>query len=152
MFKRFAAVIFIIFVFSGTSMAQMERFGLGVMLGEPTGMNAKYFIDKNHGLDAAFGWSLGGDNDFHLHGDYLYHIYSLFHVEDAELPVYLGLGGRLLLRDDRDNKAGVRFPLGLDYIFTGAPFDIFAEVVPILDLAPDTDFDLEGAIGARFYF
>jgi hypothetical protein len=47
---------------------------------------------------------------------------------------------------------GVRFPVGLAYIFANYPFDIFGEIVPILDLVDETDFDLEGAIGARFWF
>jgi hypothetical protein len=30
--------------------------------------------------------------------------------------------------------------------------DIFLEVVPILDLAPKTDFKINAAIGARYFF
>jgi hypothetical protein len=37
-------------------------------------------------------------------------------------------------------------------MFADAPVDIFLELVPILDLAPETDFDLGGGIGARFWF
>jgi hypothetical protein len=33
-----------------------------------------------------------------------------------------------------------------------APVEIFLEIVPGLDLIPGTDFDLDGAIGARYYF
>jgi hypothetical protein len=40
----------------------------------------------------------------------------------------------------------------LTYIFQSAPVDIFFEVVPILDLVPDTEFDLNAALGARFFF
>ncbi len=42
--------------------------------------------------------------------------------------------------------------IGLDYYFGSAPFDIFGEIVPILDFFPDVDFELEGAIGGRFWF
>ena len=68
------------------------------------------------------------------------------------LPLYFGVGGRLRLRDNRDDDIGVRIPVGLAYMFADAPFDIFVEVVPILDLVPDTDFDLNAALGGRFYF
>jgi hypothetical protein len=47
---------------------------------------------------------------------------------------------------------GVRIPLGLDYYFSGAPFDIFATVVPVLVIIPSTDFALEAAVGFRFWF
>ena len=40
----------------------------------------------------------------------------------------------------------------LNYIFETSPFDVFLEVVPVLDLAPDTEFDFNAAIGARFFF
>ena len=73
-------------------------------------------------------------------------------VEKGELPVYFGLGGRVVFREKHDDKVGIRFPLGINYIFDNAPFDAFLEIVPILDLTPDTDFDLEAAIGIRYFF
>jgi len=30
--------------------------------------------------------------------------------------------------------------------------DVFVEVVPILDIVPDTEFEINAGIGARFYF
>ena len=47
---------------------------------------------------------------------------------------------------------GVRFPVGIAYLFDGAPVDVFLEVVPTLNLIPDTDVDLDAAIGARYWF
>jgi hypothetical protein len=37
-------------------------------------------------------------------------------------------------------------------MFSNAPVDIFVELVPILNLAPSTDFDFNGGIGARYWF
>ena len=145
------AVILAVFLFSGTAMAD-DQFGLGIMVGEPTGFNGKYFIDKYNALDAAFGWSLDSDHDFHIHADYLYHIYSLIDSGTGETPVFLGLGARAVFRDDKDNKAGFRFPLGVEHFFKSVPFDVFVEIVPIYNVAPDTELDWAGAIGARFFF
>ncbi|MDH3215427.1 MAG: hypothetical protein OEN01_03940 [Candidatus Krumholzibacteria bacterium] len=136
----------------GTAVAQGGPFGLGIIIGEPTGIGGKYYLTRSNAIDGAVAWSLEGDNDFHIQGDYLYHNYSLIEVDRGELPLYFGVGGRIAFRENRDDLVGVRFPVGLDYIFENAPVDIFGEIVPILDLAPDTDFDLEGAIGARFFF
>ena len=108
--------------------------------------------ETSNAIDGAIAWSLEDDNDLHIHGDYLYHNYTLIDVEKGELPVYFGIGGRIRLRENDDDKVGIRFPIGLDYIFDGAPFDIFLELVPIMDLTPDTDFDMNGAIGFRYYF
>jgi len=30
--------------------------------------------------------------------------------------------------------------------------EIFAEIVPVIEFAPDTDGDVDGAIGIRYYF
>jgi hypothetical protein len=144
--------ILAIIMFSGTAMAEMGPFGLGIIIGEPTGISGKYLLDKTNAIDGAVAWSSSGNNEFYLHADYLYHNYSLTTVEKGELPVYFGLGGRVVFREKHDDKVGIRFPLGINYIFDNAPFDAFLEIVPILDLTPDTDFDLEAAIGIRYFF
>jgi hypothetical protein len=144
-------VIMMVLLFSGTGMAE-EQFGLGITLGVPTGVNGKYFLDKYNALDAGFGWSVDSDHDFHLYADYLYHIYSLINSGTGETPIYLGVGARAVFRDHRDNKAGFRFPLGVEHLFKSVPFGFFAEIDPIFNVSPDTKFNLEGVVGARFYF
>jgi hypothetical protein len=127
--------------------------GIGFIVGEPTGLDAKFFMNNEHALEFGLAWSLSDENDLHLQGDYLWHRYGLIQLQNAdEMPLFFGVGGRVILRENVDDVVGIRFPIGLAYMFTNYPFDIFAEIVPILDLAPDTDFDLEGAIGARFWF
>jgi len=37
-------------------------------------------------------------------------------------------------------------------LFADTPLDIFVEVVPVLDLVPDTDLDFNGAVGIRYIF
>lgn len=133
--------------------------GIGFILGEPTGLDAKFFLNNEHALEFGLAWELSGENELHLQGDYLWHRYGLIDLNNGdEMPLFFGVGARLIVReedigedDDRD-IFGIRFPIGLAYMFTNYPFDIFAEIVPILDVAPESDFDLEGAIGARFWF
>jgi len=43
-------------------------------------------------------------------------------------------------------------PLGVTYTRPKASLDAFFEVVPMLDIAPETAFDLNAAIGVRFFF
>ena len=47
---------------------------------------------------------------------------------------------------------GIRVPLGVTYLFEEAPFDVFFELVPVLDLSPDVDLDINVAVGLRYYF
>ena len=134
------------------ALASGGPFGLGIIVGEPTGVSLKYQMNEKNAIDGAVAWSLSGDNDLHLHADYLIHWYDIITVKKGQLPLYAGLGGRIEFRENRDNLIGLRIPVGLAYLFAGSPFDAFVELVPVLDLAPDTDFDLEGALGARFWF
>jgi len=78
---------------------------------------------------------------------------SLIQVDKGRLPFYYGIGGRMKFSENNnDNFIGVRVPFGLAYIFETAPVDIFFELVPVLDLAPDTDFDFNAALGVRYFF
>jgi hypothetical protein len=127
-------------------------FGIGIIIGEPTGIDAKYYLSHANAVEFAAAWSLESDNTFQIHGDYLFHNYDLIKVERGELPLFFGVGARVAFRENADDLIGIRFPVGLDYNFDGAPLDVFVQIVPILELAPSTDFELEGAIGARFFF
>ncbi|MBX7151498.1 hypothetical protein K1X84_07645 [bacterium] len=137
--------------------AQDKGFGLGVIIGEPTGLNGKYWLTQNTALDFSAAWSFvdggrkGDDKDaVQLHSDYLIHHFNLIPVDKGRLPLYYGIGARIVLSDK--TGFGARIPVGLDYHFQNAPVDIFFEIVPVLDLIPSTDFDLNGAIGVRFWF
>ena len=125
--------------------------GVGIIAGEPSGFSFKWWAEDGTAVDAVTGWSLE-DSDFYVHADYLWHRM----IEDVEIggsvPVYYGIGARLLLRDDGDSRVGVRIPIGLDYLLDNGRFDIFIEIAPIFDVMPKTDFDLSGGVGARFYF
>lgn len=128
-------------------------FGLGIIVGEPTGLDAKLWLSERSALQGAVAWSLESHSSLHIHTDYILHNFNLIDISKGRMPLYFGIGGRIRLGDDGyDDNVGVRIPVGLDYMFEGEPIDIFLEVVPILDLVPDTDFDLNAAIGARFFF
>jgi hypothetical protein len=156
-FKTILAAAFLATV-TANGFAQ-DRFGLGLILGEPTGLSVKYWLDEENAIDGAAAWSFSDNDSFQLHGDYLWHNYNLVNSDEfsGKLPVYYGVGARLKFKDDNghhDDEAafGIRVPFGISYLFENAPFDLFAELVPILDLTPDTDLELSAAIGVRFYF
>ena len=128
------------------------NFGIGVILGEPTGLSAKMWTSETTAFDLGVAWSFSGDGNFHIHGDYLFHRFGIFDVSKGALPLYFGIGARMLFRDNADDKIGIRFPIGIEYYFDDLPIAVFVEIVPILDLTPDSDFDINGGIGGRFYF
>lgn len=133
-----------------TAEAQESGFGLGVILGEPTGISGKLWIEDSKAIDGAVAWSFEKESAVHVHADLLFHSSNISKVEMSKLLLYYGIGGRI--KFEEDGKAGVRVPLGINYLSSGAPLDIFLEIVPLLDLAPSTEFDLNAAIGIRYFF
>lgn len=126
-------------------------FGLGIIIGEPTGICFKYFVSQDRAWAGAAAWSLSGDEKAaHLHADYLFHVSELASWDGGRSPFYAGVGARILFRDE--TTVGVRIPVGVSWVFDEAPFDAFLEIAPMMDVAPDTDFDVAGGVGARFWF
>jgi len=158
--KARIAIVAILTAATVSGRTARDGFGIGVIIGEPTGVSAKKWTDREHAFDAAAAWSFSEDDAVRLHADYLVHNFGVIRTDAStgRLPFYYGIGGRILIfdndrrGDDHDTRLGVRFPLGFSFLFTRAPFDIFAEIVPVLDIVPDSDFGLDAAIGARFYF
>jgi hypothetical protein len=127
-------------------------FGLGIIVGEPTGIDAKYWLGSDSALQGAVAWSTSSNSSLHLHLDYIVHKWNIIDVSSGSMPLYFGVGGRVKFRDDEDDDIGIRVPIGLSYMFANDPFDLFLEIVPILDLSPDTDFGFNAAIGGRWFF
>jgi hypothetical protein len=137
--------------------------GVGISLGEPTGLSAKAWLDQQHALDFAASWSFEDDR-IALYGDYLFHFWDALGPKAKHsafrLPLYIGIGGKISLGSggkghfDKDDNVGlgVRVPLGVTMVFTEAPFDIFLEITPGILLVPKSSFDFDAALGARFYF
>lgn len=139
-----------IVLFSGVARSQEKDFGLGIILGEPTGISAKKWLDDKSALDAAVAWSLVTPSSFHLHADYLYHDFNLFNVKKGKLPFYFGIGFRIRIGDE--DRIGIRAPVGICYLFEQSPLDIFFELGPVLDLTPATRLRLTSSVGIRYFF
>ncbi|MBL7952344.1 MAG: hypothetical protein JNM62_11570 [Flavobacteriales bacterium] len=91
---------------------------------------------------------------------------DLIKVGKGRLPLYYGPGlrmrswnngrywhrGRYYDHDGTHLDLGIRFPVGLAYLFDGAPVDVFLELAPTLDLVPSTSVDFDGGIGFRYWF
>jgi hypothetical protein len=146
-------VLILVALAVNVSAIERERFGIGVNLGQPTGIAAKYMIDHKHAVDAGIGWELSNENDLHIYADYLFHYYDIFEISKGSLPLYYGTGIRWIYRGDRDNKLGFRIPVGLEYLFEDASWGAFLELVPVLNVTQGTDlFDWEGGVGIRYFF
>lgn len=124
--------------------------GVGLILGEPTGLSLHKWKGSLNAFDAAIAWSFRGDGWLHLHADYLVNRLSNLEGNNGTLRLYFGLGGVARLTDD--TSVGIRFPVGVGYYKRDLPLDFFFEVVPVFGIVPETDFWLNGAVGFRVYF
>lgn len=135
-------------VFNFPLLAQEKGLGIGVMVGEPTGLSAKIWTSEQTALDAGLAWSFSGIGYLQIHADMLWHR-EVFDIKSGKLPVYYGAGAKLLLASDLG--LGLRIPVGMVYYFDQLPIDIFVELVPGIILLPGTTLDLDLAIGARYF-
>ena len=140
----------VLITFCSAAGTAQEGFGIGIIIGEPTGISFKNWLSPTRAVDGAAAWSFGGEDALHLHADYLFHNSNLARVESGKLLLYYGLGARLKLQDQ--SRFGVRIPFGVAYLLEASPLDFFLEIVPIMDLAPDTELEFNGGFGARLYF
>ena len=162
--------------FSGQKSFEANKtFGLGLELGEPTGLNGKYFLSPSGAIDfgvgAIYGHYYGGDG-IHLYVDYLWHPLSLTSQPAFELPFYIGVGGRFwdfdYCRNGNRNCGyggsafGIRVPVGLSFDFNNVPLDIFLQLIPVLDFYRGDYYDyyrddrihlgIDLTIGVRYWF
>jgi hypothetical protein len=144
-------------------------FGLGVILGDPSGFTGKVFFSPTQALDFHIG--IAG---FYRHGelgvyaDYLFHFDTGLRSSVLALPIYFGPGlGLVFDYDDgyryctkfrcydwRDNGVwfALRVPVGVALWFKKFAGEVFLEVIPTLYLIRHADFDLDVAAGFRYYF
>jgi hypothetical protein len=128
------------------------HFGMGMMVGEPTGLSGKLWLNGRSAVDGGLAWSFDGPDGIELHSDYLRHDFQLFSARSGALGLYYGAGGRLEINERADDALGLRIPVGLNYVFERAPMDLFFEVAPIVNVLPETEFESSVAIGARYFF
>lgn len=139
-----------------------KGFGVGLMLGAPSGLALKYYLDDTHAIDGGIGVSryTRGRDGVHLHIDYLWHPVQLASADPFVVPLYLGIGARVFDFDDDDKDdgtaIGVRAPLGVMLDFNNVPLDIFLEGALVADVIvshrDNADLDFNVALGARYYF
>ncbi len=124
------------------------------MIGDPTGLSLKFWgIGQNSALQV----NIGGGGfvapaDLSVSGSLLFHA-----LLTRETPIngYLGVGAFAgINQGGRGDKAvfGILVPLGLEFILSEVPLDLFIEVPPVIGFTTDGDVraGLTFGIGLRF--
>lgn len=126
-------------------------FGLGIVLGEPTGITGLYRFGDRTAVDISLGIDALDDNGFYVHGVFLFFLPDLLGGGSVGLSPYLGPGA-FVADAGNDVALGARVPFGLSLDFRRAPIQIYGEIAVGLLLVPDVDLGLGGAVGFRYFF
>jgi len=139
--------------------ADKGTLGIGIILGEPTGVSVKLYLKDDQAIQGAAGFAFVGGG-LHVHADYVFHPWILQAKESFVLPFYFGPGVRVI--DYRQGGGGadyfaigLRVVAGLLFDFKTVPLDAFVEVGGVGEyrfkghgFAPA----LNAAAGVRYYF
>ncbi|MCO5142244.1 MAG: hypothetical protein M9962_04040 [Oligoflexia bacterium] len=128
--------------------------GAGVLLGSPTGATARYWLNDEHSIDMAAGWTVFGASKFHLHADFLFSRNGMLEVKGEPFDLYFGAGLGLRSKSGRADGElvfGPRVPVGVSYEFEEPNLEVFAQGAVNLGVIPSTDFYVDAGVGVRFY-
>lgn len=152
---------------ANTGTAQTQKFGLGIVIGEPTGLSGKLWLNRDRAID--FGLSFSFSDYVLIFSDYLFHYPGALGRSSTfttQLTPYVGIGGVLAYANERNYYKdrhffgtrrdslglGLRVPLGIEWVPGRPPLGVFVELVPGISLIPSTSGIFEGGIGIRYYF
>lgn len=136
--------------------------GVGVSIGNTTGINAKRNFGTLSSLGVSFSRALG--QSYNLFAtDYTWHLMDGIGASGflARISPYIGIGLGAKIRDtsavtgapDRQRFAALaRVPAGLEWNPARVPVGVFGQVMPSFDFYPTFTGQLFGELGGRFYF
>jgi hypothetical protein len=145
--KKILAIVLLVVATHSSSAQQV--FGIGLMLGAPSGVSFKASISPSSSADFLFA---GGPSDsFFSQGQYNFTILTLRKTDDHEINLYGGPGMYLRFPIQRKAVFGFSGAFGIGWIFK-KNLEFFTEVSPKMGLIDRTELDMTGGIGFRFLF
>jgi uncharacterized protein DUF3996 len=156
---------------NATEVGSARTFGLGFQVGDPTAIIGKVFVGSSNAIDFGVGfggygygrcrdrqgrwyYDCNGYDNLSLHGDFLWQ--DTLVRSQVKLDWHIGAGARVIFWDTFDDTYVAllgRMPLGLDLTFNRPSFlEVFFEIAPGIQIWPRLDFDIDAALGVRFYF
>lgn len=128
--------------------------GIGFQAGQPSGLTVHFFNQDGASLDLLGAWDL--DNFFFLNGHAIWDI----HLGNSEVAhFYYGPGAFVGFYDENDQEGrfddgdidiGLSGRAGFNLIFGSV--ELFAHVTPRIGVLENTDIEIGGGAGLRFYF
>ena len=128
-----------------------EGFGLGIVVGDPSGITASLPMGANNALNLTVGYGLSHQEaNLTVLGSYVWHARDLVTVDAGRVSLYFGPGARFRLAEASEVSLGVT--LGMDYLFENAPLQVYLEVCPGINIVPNTNTNATAGLGLRYFF
>jgi hypothetical protein len=156
--KRYLLLlVFLTVLFVTVSKSKAEPLSLGVIIGTENGLSFKYNLENSKAIAGAISYSTFRDYGSSVHVDYLFDkARQLEASQGSSFDFYYGLGVQLsnIRRglDEGRTQLGLRGPFGLSKSIYNPNLDFFGEVVPILQISPNSDVNLAVGLGLRYRF
>ena len=142
------AMFLLLLAFPPVAKAQ-RNLGLGMYLGNPTGVTLKFGRRPSTSVDLLAAWRL--DDTFFAQGHYNYTITTLSRSNGGEVYLYGGPGIFLRSSSHQRDEMGLSGNFGIDWIVT-RHLELFSEISPKIGLIRSTEFEITGGIGFRYVF
>lgn len=126
---------------------EKKETGIGLVIGEPSGLNGQFYWSAKSAIDVTVAWSW---KDW-LFTSVDYQRYDYLMDWPREWKWTYGLGGYVTLPENSDGTVGLRIPLGLQYHFPHSNLAAWGEVAPALEIAPDTQPQFQFGVGLTYW-
>ena len=123
--------------------------GIGLQVGDPSGLTLKFYNGRKASVDILAAWDLN---------DYLFvNVHALYHKPvggSGNVNFFYGPGAFIAFyergRYEDYLGVGISGNFGINVFFD--QFELFGQITPRLQVIENTNGDLGGGIGLRFYF
>jgi hypothetical protein len=149
--KKICALISVLFITWSCAWTGLEQktFGIGFILGSPTGISFKTWTSSIGAIQGRLDWSRDRLN---IQIGFSKHNFEQINVNKGKMPFYYGLGTRYKLLENNENRLGLAGIFGIEYILETRPVEVFLEFSPVLDIVPSMELGISGGLGLHYYF
>jgi hypothetical protein len=147
-------LVLALIVIAASHGAARADFGIGLFVGEPTGLDLKVDLQPKSALDIVIGVvsiNDGGRDVSYGHLTYLYTV-TTGRGRTVRIPLRLGIGASVFGVTEDNTQLAARVPFELGIRFRRSPLEIYGEITFVLRLIDDVDTNLDGGVGLRLYF
>jgi hypothetical protein len=134
-----------------------KTLGAGINVGEPFGLNARYFFSPQFVGDLTLGYGFVAERSYVLVPSALFYLRDIFTLDTDTISLvpYLGFGFKFGVDTfgiGNDFIAAMRVPFGFAIVMMDGKFEVSGEYGSGFRFTPNAGYDYTGGLGLRFYF